>query len=50
MDETEFNNVSIILSWIELGILIVFILEIAVGLYAWGVMVRIKNNIEILQR
>ncbi|CAK76020.1 unnamed protein product (macronuclear) [Paramecium tetraurelia] len=48
MDETQFNNVSVILSWIELGILIVFILEIAVGLYAWGVMKYYKDKWLIL--
>lgn len=41
MDETEFEKVSGVLSWIELGILIIFILEIFMGLYAWGVRVYI---------
>ena len=48
LDETEFINVSSILSWIELGILIIFILEIFVGLYAWGIKVNLINNVEIL--
>lgn len=42
MDVTEFEKVSGVLSWIELGILIIFILEIFMGLYAWGVKVYIK--------
>lgn len=41
MDVTEFEKVSSVLSWIELGILIIFILEIFMGLYAWGVRVYI---------
>lgn len=49
MDETEFEKVSGVLSWIELGILLIFILEIFMGLYAWGVRVYILNYyLEIL--
>ncbi|CAD8064106.1 unnamed protein product [Paramecium sonneborni] len=48
LDEIQFNNISSILSWIELGILIVFILEIFVGLYAWGIKKYYKDKWLIL--
>ena len=41
MDATTFADVSVDLSWLEFGILIVFILEIIIGLIAWGIKVTV---------
>jgi 3',5'-cyclic-nucleotide phosphodiesterase/calcium/calmodulin-dependent 3',5'-cyclic nucleotide phosphodiesterase len=41
MDTTTFDSVSVDLSWLELAILIIFILEIMIGLFAWGIKVTV---------
>ena len=41
MDTTTFASVSVDLSWLELAILIIFILEIMIGLFAWGIKVTV---------